>query len=631
MQWRWRFPLSRLPRMNYLASLAVAFALAGTSIGVRSVVAPEVRAQPRAPFAVEESTIPHLHAAIASGQTTCRGVVQAYIERAKAYNGVCTALVTAEGGDVTPTTGYVRAGAPLVFPIHSVRASTILPDLDQYRGLPLDYGRMERTVSDPSVFAQTGMRVGIPNVRQLNALETLNIRGERSVTCKGAFDAHPSSGPLPPGAPPQCEAFRRQPDALERAAELDAQYGATPDLVALPMYCVVTAVKDVYDTKDMRTTANNDVNFAMDVPPFDATVVARLRTRGAIIYAKSVAHEFNSGPGDPGGVAAAKSYMVPGQQAIGAWAGQSCNPYDTERVPRGSSSGSGVAVAANLVAVGICEQSGGSCQGPASRNGIATLLTTKGLLPDNGGIGYQWLNDRAGIHARTLADAARVLDALNDRVTGFYDPRDPFTAVPKAFVARQPYAGFTITEEALRKTAKPLQGLRIGILREHMVKSTPNHEAISDQLDREVKTVLRDRLGAELVESITPGYADDPDVANMQYGFSDALSEILPRLMPEMFSRRNSRGELVFAVPGHDVTSYEYLLKLSKRQVPLTGAVNITNFESFGAKPIPCALCADFVFDVERYLMDRGDARITTWAAWTANAKFRDDAARAGA
>jgi hypothetical protein len=397
------------------------------------------------------------------------------------------------------------------------------------------------------------------------------------------------------------------------------------------MYCVVTAVKDPYDTKDMRTTANNDVNFAMDAPPFDATVVARLRAKGAIIYAKSVAHEFNGGPGNPGGSATARTNLVPGQQTMGSWGGQSCNPYDTERVPRGSSGGSGAAVAANLVTIGICEQSGGSCQGPASRNGIATLLTTKGLLPDNGGIGFQWFNDRAGVHARTLADAVRVLDALKDPATGYYDSRDPFTAIPRALVAAEPYASSIVTDDTLRENAKPLHGLRIGILREHMVKRTRNDEAISDQLDREIKTVLRDRLGAELVESTTAGYADDPDVPNMRYTFSDALSEILPWLMPEIFSRRNSRGELVFAVPGYDVTSYDYLLKLSRRQAPLTPAVNITNFESFGARPIPCPLCADFAFDVDRYLLSRGDARITSWAAWTANAKFRDDESRAGA
>jgi amidase len=617
--------------MKKLASLGISLVLVGAAIGVRSSRPAAVAAQSRAAFQVEEATIASIHAAITSGQTTCRGVVQAYIDRAKVYNGVCAALVTADGADIAPAKGYVRAGAPLVFPTKTVKASTVFPDLDQYGGLPLDYGRMEPTVSDPGVVTQMGMRVGIPNAGQLNALETLNLRGERSVTCKGAFDAHPSTGPLPPAAPPVCEAFRRQPDALERAAELDAQHSTKPDLAALPMYCIVTAVKDPYDTKDMRTTANNDVNFAMDVPPFDATIVARLRAKGAIIYAKSVAHEFNGGPGDPDGAATARSNLVAGQQTMGSWAGQSCNPYDTERVPRGSSGGSGVAVAANLVTIGICEQSGGSCQGPASRNGIATLLTTKGLLPDNGGIGYQWFNDRAGIHARTLADAARVLDALKDPTTGYYDTRDAFTSVPKALVSDQPYSTFAITEEALRKNAKPLQGLRIGILREHMVKRTPNHEAISDQMDKEIKLVLRDRLGAELVESITPGYPDDSDVPNLRYGFSDALSEILPWLMPEIFSRRNSRGELVFAVPGYDVTSYDYLLKLSKRQAPLTSAVTITNFESFGARPIPCALCADFVFDIDRYLMDRGDARITSWAAWVANAKFRDDASRAGA
>jgi len=186
-------------------------------------------------FQIEEISIAGIHSAIKSGQTTCRAVVQAYIDRARAYNGVCTALLTADGADIPPSRGYVRAGSPLVFPTRTVGASTILPDLDQYRGLPLDYGRMERTVSDPAVMAQQGMRVGIANAGQLNALETLNIRGERSVSCKGAFDAHPSTGPLPSGAPPQCEVFRRQPDALERAAELDTQYGARPDLTALPM------------------------------------------------------------------------------------------------------------------------------------------------------------------------------------------------------------------------------------------------------------------------------------------------------------------------------------------------------------------------------------------------------------
>jgi Asp-tRNA(Asn)/Glu-tRNA(Gln) amidotransferase A subunit family amidase len=604
-----------------LLMLAMSCTIIGTGFA-RGAVA-------EAKFQVEEATIESIHKAIKTGQTTCKSVVQAYIARAKAYNGVCTSLVTADGASIKPTKGYIRAGSPLVFPTKTVKASTLFPDLGEYKGLPLDYGRMERTVSDPSVFAEMGMRVGIANAGQVNALETLNIRGERSVTCKGKFDAPPSSGPLPKDAPAACEKFRRQPDALERAAELDAQYGANPDLNKLPMYCIVTSFKDPYDTNDMRTTANNDVNFAMDVPPVDSTIVARLRAKGAIIYAKSVAHEFNGGPGDPGGSEKSRTNLVAGGQGMGAWGGQPCNPYDTERVTRGSSSGSGAAVSANLVTVGICEQSGASCQGPASRSGIAMLLTTKGLTPDSGGIGYQWINDRAGIHARTLTDAARVLDALKDPEKGYYDSRDLFTALPKTLIPEKSYASFSISDAALEQDGKPLKGMRIAIVREHMVKHTLNHEAISDQIDREIKTVLRDQLGAELVELTAPDYPDDPNVPNVRYSFADALSELLPRLMPEIFSRKNDKGELAFAVPGYDVSSYEYMFKLSRREAPLTTAVNITNFATFAAPR--CRGCNDIDFDIDRYLKERGDTRITSWAAWVANAKFREDASRAGA
>ncbi|MFT4046283.1 MAG: amidase family protein [Solimonas sp.] len=188
--------------------------------------------------------------------------------------------------------------------------------------------------------------------------------------------------------------------------------------------------------------------------------------------------------------------------------GQTIKPYNPKRHTGGLSSGSGAAIPANLATIGICEQSGASCQGPASCNGIATLLTAKGILPDNGGIGYQWLNDRAGIHARTLADAVHVLDALEDPASGSYDDlRDPFAAVPKALIPAQPYVSFIVDGTALQKNPRPLE------------------------------RVLRDRLGAELVETTPPDYPDDPDVPNLRYTFADALSKLLPRLMPELFSR----------------------------------------------------------------------------------------------
>jgi hypothetical protein len=155
---------------------------------------------------------------------------------------------------------------------------------------------MEPTASDPSVQQQYGMTIGVPNAGQLNALGTLNIRGERSVTCKGARDKKPSDGPLPPGSPAVCEEFRKQPDALERAAELDAQYGRNPDLAKLPMYCIVFSFKDPYDTKDMRSTGGADAHYDIDFPARDQTLVAQLRAKGAIIYAKAVNTEYNGRP-----------------------------------------------------------------------------------------------------------------------------------------------------------------------------------------------------------------------------------------------------------------------------------------------------------------------------------------------
>jgi len=250
----------------------------------------------QSPFHLQEATIDDLHRAIRSGQITCKGVVQLYLNRAKAYNGVADVLVTKDGAPIPPAPGVIRAGSPLKFPTQTVAISTLLPDFDQYAGPPIEFGRMEPTASDPTVQQQFGMTVGIPHAGQLNALGTLNLRGERSVTCKGDRDRRPSDGPLPPDSPAVCEEFRKQPDALERAAELDAQYGRNPDLAKLPMYCVVFSFKDSYDVKDIRSTGGADANYDIDFPARDQTLVAQLREKGAIIYAKTANTEYNGRP-----------------------------------------------------------------------------------------------------------------------------------------------------------------------------------------------------------------------------------------------------------------------------------------------------------------------------------------------
>lgn len=573
-----------------------------------------IRAQ-ETPFHIEEASITDIQNAIRTGQTSCEAVVQAYVTRARAYNGACTSLLTKDGAAIPQSTGMMRAGSLLKYPTQTVPASTVFPDLDKYEGLPLELGRMITSASDPTVQLQYGWRMGIPEAGQLDALEVLNIRGERSITCKGDFDRAPEDGTLPAGAPAACEEFRKLPDAIERARELDKQYGRNPDTAKLPMYCAVFSLKDWYDAKDMRGTGGNDVNFAMDVPKEDSPDIAALREEGAIIYAVSTASNVTMaqsavGPNKPAG------YTPETDLQYAPWGGQACNPYDTARIPRGTSNGSGVSVSANLATCGVCEQTSASCKGPASRNGIALILTTKGIL-DDGGITGKNSGDRAGIHCKTLKDAALVLDSIK----GFKSD-DIFSAIPKGIIPDKPYTSFLVPDSAVAD--KPLTGMRIAIVREFMVKHTKNDETISDQLDGEIKSVVRDKLGAELIESIDPAYADDPSVPNMSYTFRDAMAEILPRTVPEFFFQKDAQGNLIYAVPGWDVTSVDYDVALSLHKAPLSNKVNIRTIAKFYANPSTLLL-------TNRYLAARGDTRVKDWASWVKNATFKTEQERAHA
>ena len=512
------------------------------------------------PFRLEEATIEELHAAITSGQTTCVAIVQHYLARARAYNGVASRLITTDGAPVPEATGVVRAQAPLRFPTATVKASTILPDLDRYTGPPLEFGRMEATASDPSVPQQFGMIAGIPNAGQLNALATLNIRGERSVTCRGDFDRHPSEGPLPPGAPPVCDEFRRFPDALERAAELDAAYGRHPDLEQMPMYGVAFSFKDPFDTKDMRTTGGGDARYDIDFPARDHVLVEQLRQKGAIIFAKAVNTEYNGRAGDPGGRHRPEQVLPStlGYQRS-TWAGNPANPYDTTRAASlGSSSGSGVSVSANLVMASLGEETRASCRGPANHNAVALILPHKSLLGFNGGaIGADIYCDRSGILCRTIGDCAKVLDALKDSIEGYYDPRDPFTTVPRASVLSTSYASHA------KMIGEPgaLQGMRLGIIRESMVypRGSKTEEPIVTAAAKEIKTILGGRLGATLVESTDPLWEPDPDLETMQMDFRRALARLVPVFIPELLFRLGPDGQPVFKAFAAAIVPTEFM------------------------------------------------------------------------
>ena len=502
---------------------------------------------PGKPFRLEEATVDELHAAIKAGEITCVAVVRHYIARVRAFNGTSNLLVTQDGAMIPGAKGAVRGGAPLRFPEETVKASAVLPDLDKYQGPPLEFGRMEATASDPSVQQQFGMTVGKPNAGQVNALATLNIRGERSVICRGDFDRHPSQGPLPPDAPPVCEYFRHLPDALERAAELDAAYGRNPDLEKMPMYGVVFSFKDPFDTKDMRSTGGGDARYDIDFPARDHTLVEQLRNKGAIIFAKAVNTEYNGRPDDPGGPHRPDKVLPTtlGYQRS-TWGGNPSNPYDTTRAASlGSSSGSGASVSTNMVMCSLGEETRASCRGPANHNAVALILPHKAMLGfDGGAIGADIYVDRSGILARTIGDAAKVLDALRDPVEGYYDPRDPFTTVPRSSVLNTPYASHARASGA----AGALKGMRIGVIRESMIArpGSISEVPIVTAAAAEIKTVLGGKLGATLVESSDPLWQRDVDIEQMKTDYRVALARLVPVFMPDILYRLTPDGGPVF-------------------------------------------------------------------------------------
>ena len=176
----------------------------------------------------------------------------------------------------------------------------------------------------------------------------------------------------------------------------------------------------------------------------------------------------------------------------------------------------------------------------------------------------------------------------------------------------------------------PLKGLRVGIVREYMVKHTANDVAISDLVNTEIKKVLRDQLGAEIVESFDPKYPNDPDVPDMTYTFQKALAEILPIHMPEFFTSKGSEGggdggddaakpseTLAFAVNGIDIGTREYIARLAENKAPLSDALNIRRVTA--SPPIH-----SFGFHMQQYLTRRGDSRVSDWVQSHRQLQARD-------
>lgn len=196
-----------------------------------------------------------------------------------------------------------------------------------------------------------------------------------------------------------------------------------------PLHGIPIALKDNIDTAGVRTTAASDV-FAERVPDQDAEVVTRLEAAGAIILGKLNMHEFAYG--------ATSAFTRSGPVR---------NPWDVDRIPGGSSGGSGAAVAARLCAGALGTDTGGSVRIPAAHCGIVGLKATYGLASIRGIIPLSVSLDHVGPMCRTVADAALMLQAMAG-----YDPRD----IPSIRADIPDYAS------ALRR---PTSALRLGVPR----------------------------------------------------------------------------------------------------------------------------------------------------------------------
>lgn len=243
------------------------------------------------------------------------------------------------------------------------------------------------------------------------------------------------------------------PDALAIAAALDAerkQSGPRGPLHGIPIL-----LKDNIDTDDKTQTTAGSLALIGSRPAQDATVAARLRAAGAVILGKANLSEWAN---------------FRSTQSISGWSargGQCQNPYRIGHNPCGSSSGSGVAVAANLAAAAIGTETDGSIVCPSATCGIVGIKPTVGLVSRAGVIPIAHSQDTVGPMTRTVADGAAILGAL----TGL-DPRDEATTASAEHFTHD-YTQF-LDKESLR-------GARIGVARERYFGYHSPTDAVIEQ------------------------------------------------------------------------------------------------------------------------------------------------------
>ena len=314
------------------------------------------------------------------------------------------------------------------------------------------------------------------------------------------------------------------PDALSIADALDAERRAKGPRG--PLHGVPVLLKDNIDTADKTTTTAGSLALEGSRPAQDAPLARRLREAGAVLLGKANLSEWAN---------------FRSTRSVSGWSGrggQCRNPYALDRNPSGSSSGSGAAVAANLVALAVGTETDGSIVSPSNNCGVVGIKPTVGLVSRTGVVPISESQDTAGPMARTVADAAALLTALAGP-----DPRDRATAEAAKHAAD--YTRFL--------DAEGLRGARIGVAR-NMAGFHPDTDALFEGALAELK-----RRGAEVVDPAdVPNVKElnEPEYQVMLFEFKAGLDAYLGALGPQApvrsladaiaFNERNKGREMPY-------------------------------------------------------------------------------------
>ena len=315
------------------------------------------------------------------------------------------------------------------------------------------------------------------------------------------------------------------PDALEIADELDAERRSGGPRG--PLHGIPVALKDNLDTHDRMTTTAGSLALEGSIPPRDSFVAERLRAAGAILLGKANMSEW--------------AYFR-GERATSGWSargGQCVNPYALNRNPCGSSSGSGVAASANLCALTVGTETGGSIMCPSSSNGIVGIKPTVGLWSRSGIIPISHSQDTAGPMTRTVRDAAILLGGAVG-----VDPRDEATSRSD---------GNFHTDYTQFLDPAGLEGARIGVAR-----SFTGFDPRVMALFEDAILAMRD-AGAAIVDPANlpvSNWSDELPLIVLEYEFKTDLNAYLATLGPDApvrtlaeiieFNERNAELEMPY-------------------------------------------------------------------------------------